>query len=371
VREHQSELADFAPVSWNLVVQLENFYSLAAEPEFKKSEGLELTPQEEAIFDRWQRGEFADVFFKHLSRSSVHEASASALAHLDRHLTVFGERHIRRTDSHHAFYRTQTSLGEIKKKGKPVRLLETTLHLNGKELRLMTASMRDMKRQSQRIEAALKVIRHHSPDSWERFAAFTEVIIPIRQKEFVSYSHQELPGHSMLNLADRDFVDLMDDLIHENGHHHLNYYLNLGALIEEPEAQSYYSPWRRSPRPLRGIYHAYFTFFWAFKLFSDMARSRELDSIWYVFTDEQREKIYWRAVEEYYLLSYSFEDLRRARKKGLIHKAGWELVEKQHKELRKNRLRVQSWEKQLKAHRKALRELKRELKVGARVWQSS
>jgi hypothetical protein len=222
-----------------------------------------------------------------------------------------------------------------------------------------------MKAFSQRIETALRVIRRFSPTSWERFAAFTEVIVPIAQPELVSYSHQELPGHSMINLYNRDFVDLLDDLLHENGHHHLNYYLNLGKLIDEPVENIYYSPWRRTLRPLRGIYHAYFTFFWAFRLFSDLVKANDVDSIFYLFSDVEKEKITWRAIEEFYLLSFSYEDLRWARRRGLVADAGWELVREQQKELAKFRKQLPALERKLRAHRGELRELKATLKKAA------
>jgi hypothetical protein len=235
------------------------------------------------------------------------------------------------------------------------------LHVEGKELALKTASLKEMKLFSARIELACKIIRSFSPTSWQRFEAFTEVIIPINQTEFVSYSHQELPGTSMINLYDRDFVDLLDDLIHENGHHHLNYYLNLDELIDEPIDCIYYSPWRRTLRPLRGIYHAYFTFFWAFKLFSDLAVSKDIDPSVYSFSAKEKEKILWRAIEEYHMLNYCFEDLKWARRHKLISNDGWDLIKEQQAILRKFKTKIPVWEKQLSFHKNELRELKKTL----------
>jgi hypothetical protein len=258
-------------------------------------------------------------------------------------------------------YRLQSSLGEFSKNGKTTRQLETTLHFDGKDLKLMTKSLREMKDFSHRIDLALEIIREHSPSSWQRFSAFTETIVPIKNPEFVSYSHQDLPGFSMINMYHRDFVDLIDDLLHENGHHHLNFYLNLEKLIEEPINNIYYSPWRKTLRPLRGIFHAYFTFFWAFKLFSDLLKVKNPNTVHYTFSAGELEKILWRAVEEYYMLSYSFEDLKWARKKGLIHENGWLLIQEQQKELKSFKKKLPLLEKKIKHHRKDLLELKRAL----------
>ncbi|MCM2351600.1 MAG: HEXXH motif-containing putative peptide modification protein [Bacteriovoracaceae bacterium] len=361
VFEHQDELKSYSNLHWHFLTQLQtfNFFNKQSPDLGKNDFGIE----EETVFEKWNSSEFADQFLKRLNKGkTLGKASQETLKDYDKHLVTLAERHILKSDKLTSAFRFQSSLGEYKKGKNICRLLETTLHLEGKELRLMTHTMKEMKAFSERIEIALKVIKKHSPTSWERFAAFTDVIIPIKQPEFVSYSHQDLPGYSMINLYHRDFVDLMDDLLHENGHHHLNYYLNLGKLIDEPLDNIYYSPWRRTPRPLRGVFHAYFTFFWAFKLFADLAGARELDSIWYLFGPHEKEKIHWRVVEEFHMLNYTYKELKWAFKQGLIHKTAWELIQEQQKELNKFKKKIPLWEKKLKAHRKDLSDLKKTLK---------
>lgn len=360
VGDHHSELKDYSSLHWHFLSMLQLFNFLNRQD--RNLGKLGFGEQEEIVFEKWNNSEFAEDFLKSLNRGNfLGKASLTALKAMDKHLVTFGERHLLRTDKLSSTYRTQTSLGEVKKDGKVFRLLETTLHLEGKDLRLMTSTIREMKAFSQRIEVALKVIKKFSPTSWDRFMAFTEVIIPIKQRELVSYSHQDLPGYSMINLYHRDFVDLMDDLLHENGHHHLNYYLNLGKLIEEPVDNIYYSPWRRTLRPLRGVYHAYFTFFWAFKLFADLSKAKDVDSIFYLFSSEEKEKIIWRAVEEYHMLNFTFQELKWARKQKLIYDSGWMLIQEQQKELNKFRQYILAWEKKLKHHKKDLKDLKKTL----------
>lgn len=359
--DHSDELKNYSSLNWHFLYQLKtfNFFNSQA-PELGKNHFGEL---EEVVFEKWNNSEFADYFLKSLNQGNyLGKASLKTLTIMDHHLVTFAERHILKSDKVSKYYRVQTSLGEILKQKKISRLLGTTLHLEGKDLRLMTSTLKEMKDFSTKIEIALKIIRKFSPTSWDRFSAFTEVIIPIKQPELVSYSHQDLPGYSMINLYHRDFVDLMDDLLHENGHHHLNYYLNLGKLIDEPIDQIYYSPWRRTPRPLRGVYHAYFTFFWAFKLFADLAKAKEVDSIFYLFNKSEKEKIIWRAIEEFHMLNFTFQELKWAKKQGLIHKTGWTLIEEQQKELNKFKRLIPLWEKKLKTHKKDLKDLKQTLK---------
>ena len=370
VTSHQEELQQYSPLHWLFLTQLKSFnFFHHQSPDLGKNDFGE---QEDLVFEKWNASEFADQFLKRLNKGkTLGKASLETLNDFDKHLTVFAERQILKSNKESAAYRSQSSLGEYKKGTKTNRLLETTLHLQGKDLKLMTHSLKEMKSFSHRIETALKIITKYSPTSWDRFAAFTEVIIPIKQEEFVSYSHQDLPGYSMINLYHRDFVDLMDDLLHENGHHHLNYYLNLGTLIEEPLDNIYYSPWRRTPRPLRGVFHAYFTFFWAFKLFADLARTKSLDENLYPFTLQEKEKIYWRVCEEFHMLNYTYQELKWAHKKGLIYPTGWELIQEQQKELTKLKKQIPLWEKKLKGHRKDLTDLKKTLKKAEALYSKN
>lgn len=361
LEENSDELKEFSNLNWFILGQLQTFIFLSKQdPELGKDD---FGPHEEMVFEKWNNSEFADIFLKHLNRGMyLGKASVKTLEVFDKHLVTLCERQLLKNNKPNKAYRAQTSLGEFNQGTKIGRLLETTLHLEGKDLRLMTSTLKEMKDFSQKIEVALKVIKKFSPSSRERFEAFTEVIIPIKQPELVSYSHQDLPGYSMINLYHRDFVDLMDDLLHENGHHHLNYYLNLGKLIDEPVDNIYYSPWRRTLRPLRGVYHAYFTFFWAFKLFADLSKAKEVDSIFYLFSKSEKEKIIWRAVEEFHMLNYTYQELRWAKKQGLIKETGWKLIEEQQKELNRFKKLIPVWEKKLKVYKKELKDLKSTLK---------
>lgn len=336
-----------------LVFYLEHTKKLSIDPERFGS-------VDDLIFEKWNASEFSGDFLKALNRGlSIQEAHLVALGNFKSHLEVLFERFIHSSDITGPHYRIQTSLGETGTK-KPKKLLHSIINIEGKFLDIYAHSLKEFKLFSGRIELALKLIKIYSPTSWDRFNAFTEAIIPINAPELVSYSHQELPGYSMINLYHRDFVDLLDDLLHENGHHHLNYYLNLGKLIEEPKELDYFSPWRNSPRPLRGIYHAYFTFFWAYNLFRDLIINQNQEQSFYQFSKVEWQKIYTRAVEEYYMLDFSFEDLKRARKKGLIHPEGWSLIEYQQKLLKKDKKLIDAWEKNIKK-KSSITQLKKNL----------
>lgn len=174
------------------------------------------------------------------------------------------------------------------------------------------------------ITKALTNIKKAAPHLHTTFKSFTHTIVPVNEKGIVSYSMQSLPGYSSLNMFDRDPIDLMDDLLHENGHHYLNTFLNHQDLINEDDDKIYYSPWRKALRPIRGIYHATFTFFWALELFHhlDIAAGKKTVS----FTKEEQVKIKQRFLEEFFMLEYCKPDLGHAYKNKRVTKEGIQLI---------------------------------------------
>jgi hypothetical protein len=174
------------------------------------------------------------------------------------------------------------------------------------------------------ITKALAQIKSAAPHLHTTFKSFTHTIVPVNEKGIVSYSMQSLPGYSSINLFDRDRLDLMDDLLHENGHHYLNTFLNHQDLINEDDDKIYYSPWRKALRPIRGIYHAVFTFFWALELYHHLDIAAEKKSL--EFTKLEKIKIKQRFLEEFYMLDYCRADLAHAYKNKRITKEGHRLI---------------------------------------------
>lgn len=167
---------------------------------------------------------------------------------------------------------------------------------------------------------ANEIIKSLSPKLYETLNTFTSFIIPLQAEELVSYSMKVLPKYSCINLFNRDLVDLVDDLLHENGHHYLNGLLEgEEELIIEDDEKIFYSPWRRSLRPVRGLYHAILTFFWAYRLFKELSQSEQLSTF---FTETEIQKIHFRLLEEEFMISSCKEDLEKANDLGKISDFG-------------------------------------------------
>ncbi len=173
-----------------------------------------------------------------------------------------------------------------------------------------------------RINMAIGHIKNFSPSCFCVFSEFTKIIVPIREAGIVSYSMDNLPGVSCLNMSERDYVDLIDDLVHESGHHFLNCILGSSELINEDDEKIFFSPWRKSLRPIRGLYHAVFTFYWAMKLFGDLSKSEVKSQL----DDNQWQKVLQRTIEEAYMISFCAPQLDEAFKRKKVTKAGRDLI---------------------------------------------
>ncbi len=169
-----------------------------------------------------------------------------------------------------------------------------------------------------RIGRAWTIIQEAWPEGQEVLALLTARIIPLKAKGVVSFSYRHRPGLSFINCFDRDNLDLIDDLIHENSHHHLNLLLRKQILYHgDRNQQIFYSPWRRSLRPLRGILHAAFTFTMGAMLFerlSTWASGPGGSARWKQagLTQRDLQRARFRCLEEVESVRYSIQDLEYA-----------------------------------------------------------
>lgn len=169
-----------------------------------------------------------------------------------------------------------------------------------------------------RMQHALSMIESAWPEGDQLLALLTSRIVPLKASGVVSFSYRHRPGLSVINCFDRDRLDLIDDLIHENSHHHLNLLLRKDVLYKNDHNQEiFYSPWRRSLRPLRGILHATFTFTMGAMLFerlSTWAETKQGKRQWREagLTSRDLLRARFRCLEEIDSVRYSLEDLAHA-----------------------------------------------------------
>lgn len=168
---------------------------------------------------------------------------------------------------------------------------------------------------ARRMRRALASIASAWPEGDRLLALLTSRIVPLNAKGVVSFSYRHRPGLSAINCFERDDLDLIDDLIHENSHHHLNLLLRKDVLYQHDHNQElFYSPWRRSLRPLRGILHATFTFTMGAMLFERLViwgTGRNGAAAWRRAGLSQRDlaRARYRSLEEIESVRYSLTDL--------------------------------------------------------------
>ncbi|MCP4913683.1 MAG: hypothetical protein GY909_11260 [Oligoflexia bacterium] len=329
--------------------------------------GLHEEKLSEDVFDFWEATEYAEIFLKFETEfNNSLKSSRECVCFLESQIQSFYYLHIKEEDLHTDLpnnYNVIPELGDsenrifIGKNGKAINFTKPIdsfplipfLNLNfkagnfeidqekevqrlnleslsstvqGFEVRTTEGKFESEKEiQTQRISKALDIIKKTDNELYELLRSFTKVIIPVDEPGIVSYSMQNLPGYSSINLFERDDIDLIDDLLHENGHHFLNYHLNTDELIIEDDEKIYYSPWRRSLRPIRGIYHATCTFFWAYYLFMSLSEKSLA-----LFNEEQKVKVLRRFLEEKLMVEYTFEDLKHAFNEGKVTESGFAFI---------------------------------------------
>jgi HEXXH motif-containing protein len=222
-----------------------------------------------------------------------------------------------------------------------------------------------------RFESALDIIRLAWPEGAHNLAMLTTRVIPLQARGVVSFSYRHRPGLSFINCFDRDQFDLIDDLIHENSHHQLNLFLRKATLIQgDRHEEIFYSPWRRSLRPLRGILHATFTFTMGAILFERL--SSNADRLAQRFSQEDALRARARCLEEIASVQYSFNDLDWSAKQRWLTAAGVGLVDELKRKIRQAAKRIAPYEASVKRSRygAALRQHRNELARADALYRS-
>ena len=128
-----------------------------------------------------------------------------------------------------------------------------------------------------RLGRALAVVDATWAEAGEEVRATTRLVLTREEPGLVSYSHLHRRGVSYIRLRGKTILDLADDLLHEAAHHRLHALEDRAPLFAparpEDEEVRYFSPWRRELRPLRGIYHAAYTFSFRAELFRRLVRN--------------------------------------------------------------------------------------------------
>jgi len=212
----------------------------------------------------------------------------------------------------------------------------------------VVASSRDL---LERVETALGAIQQAWPAGARLCDVLTSRVVPLCAPGVVSFSYRHRPGLSFINTFERDQLDLIDDVIHENSHHHLNLLLRKHRLLRGDRTEEiFYSPWRRSLRPLRGILHAAFTFTMGAILFERLSAwgasgTGRAASGKATLTKQQTLRGRFRCLEEIASVRYSLRDLDYAATElGWLTPAGKSLVDSLRREIERVGKRIAPYE---------------------------
>ena len=240
-----------------------------------------------------------------------------------------------------------------------------------KGIKIKTTRKKTPTEKLEQIQKAHEYLEIFWEDGFELYSLLTDKVHIVQSSGLVSYSHFNEQGISYINFIDRDILESVDDLIHENAHHHLNLILKKYKLLKKDFKEDiFYSPWRKSLRPIYAILHATFTFSFGAILFYNIAKLEK-----WTFLDMDgvfKERAYFRFAEETLMVQYSLFDLKWAIGKGLFTAKGISLVESLSKyneeclsylpEVRK-KIKSKEMKKNLDILQKTLREKREQYKL--------
>lgn len=188
---------------------------------------------------------------------------------------------------------------------------------------------------ARRLGLAVAIVEAAWPEAGAEIRARTRLVVPAQEPGLVSYSLLSRPGVSFINLRGKTLLDLADDLLHETAHHRLHAIEDTTPLFvasgdpaggEEPR---YFSPWRRMMRPVRGIYHAAYTFAFRAELFRRILRAARghRGIVGPIHVDARRaRRLREEARKETRRLGRSLRDLEDAAERDLLTRAGRRLL---------------------------------------------
>jgi HEXXH motif-containing protein len=176
-----------------------------------------------------------------------------------------------------------------------------------------------------RLSRTLDLVDGAWPRAGREIRRRTWLIVPLVEPGTVSYSHLARPGISYLSVFRGSLVDLADDLLHETAHHRLHAMQEVKSLIRDPGEHRFYSPWRRSMRPLNGILHGTFTFLYRAELFRRLSLGSPRPA-GARLSAAARRRLASEARRELKRCAAGLADLREASRGGRLTSAGRRLV---------------------------------------------
>jgi len=195
------------------------------------------------------------------------------------------------------------------------------------------------------------------------YKTLTNSLVIVSSPDLVSYSHFTELGVSYINIIDRELFDTVDDLIHENSHHHLNLILKKYKLIKHNNDELvFYSPWRQSVRNIYAILHSVFTFSYGAMLFENILKNPS------PFMKLNYERTAFRLLEETIMLQYSLTDLLN--NKDRFFNKGKEIISYLNEQNKRNFKNYNSYESIIKSKsfKKKLSDLENTLKIARKTY---
>lgn len=114
------------------------------------------------------------------------------------------------------------------------------------------------------FEYSFELLKEVWPDLWKEATRYVKLIVPYKSSWSSTFTDSVFMGAVFMSQTLKPFADRMytaEHFLHEASHLRLTIIMGSDRLFTEKAEQGLYtSPFRRDPRPLRGIFHGAFVF---------------------------------------------------------------------------------------------------------------
>lgn len=112
----------------------------------------------------------------------------------------------------------------------------------------------------QNFERAIFLLKNYLPDLYTEHLIFNKIFLLFTKGSTSQGSSFNTFGLSIFqtNIFEMTSIEVLEAILHETAHHYLYTVFAIDPLVLNHSDQKYINPFRTDPRPMTGIYHAFF-----------------------------------------------------------------------------------------------------------------
>ncbi|WP_169823956.1 aKG-HExxH-type peptide beta-hydroxylase [Bacillus marinisedimentorum] len=109
-------------------------------------------------------------------------------------------------------------------------------------------------------ESCLNLIQEIWPEYYGEMEGHIKLLAIMDTDAFGGFTTDILPDAIFISHHPHDFLWVTENIIHECAHSRLNQLFAIDPIVMNDHSETYKSPWRTDPRPMKGVFHGAYAF---------------------------------------------------------------------------------------------------------------